>query len=71
MPTMFDDVDAICPFFRSSEKKKIICDGITEECSTHILFGRKEARDLHRKVFCNHKYKNCEIYAMLEKCNEE
>lgn len=71
MPTMFDDVDAICPFFRGSDKRKVICDGITDRCTTSLMFSTKEERNLHRRVFCNAKYKYCEVYQMLEKCNEE
>lgn len=71
MPTMYDDVDAQCPFFRNSEKRKIVCDGITDKCSTHLMFATKEDRNLHRRVFCDRKYTNCEVYQMLEKCNEE
>ena len=71
MPTMFDDVDAICPFFRNSEQRKIVCDGITDECTTQLMFIKREARDLHRKVFCNRKYKNCEVFQVLERINEE
>jgi hypothetical protein len=73
MPTMFDDVDAKCPFFRESDKMKIKCDGITDRCTTNLMFATKKDRNLHRKVFCNDikKHKYCEVYQMLEKCNEE
>jgi hypothetical protein len=71
MPTMYDDVDALCPFFRSSEKRKIICDGVIEDCTTQILFKTIQSRNLHRRIFCDRKYMNCEYYQVLEKCCEE
>lgn len=71
MPTMFDDVNAVCPFFRYSNERKISCEGITDGCVTNIEFNSKKKRDLHRRVFCNAKYKNCEIHKMLEEKYEE
>lgn len=68
---MYDDVDAVCPFFRSSEMRKIVCDGFTDRCSMTINFKGNTDRNLHRRVFCNRKYENCEVYRMLEECNAE
>lgn len=66
MPTMYDDVNALCPFFRFSDKKEISCEGVADGCSTSLKFDTKSKRDLHRRVFCDSKYKNCEIFRMLE-----
>ena len=41
MPTMYDDVDALCPFFRESDKQKIKCDGLTDRCTTNLMFATK------------------------------
>jgi hypothetical protein len=71
MPTMYDDVNAVCPFFRSSGKRKISCEGITDGCITSLEFNSGRKRDLHRKVFCNKKWQNCEIARMLEEKYEE
>lgn len=65
MPTMFDDVDAKCPFFKSSGKRKITCEGITDDCVTCLTFVSQHKRNLHREVFCDARYKNCEIFKML------
>lgn len=71
MPTMFDDVDAKCPFFRSSGKRKINCEGITDDCTTSILFKNQEKRDLHRRIFCDCKFKYCEVFRMLNQKYED
>lgn len=71
MPTLFDDVDAKCPFFLSSGKKKISCEGITDGCTTNLTFISQQKRNLHRKIFCDARYKNCEIFRMLEEKYEE
>lgn len=66
MATMYDDVNAICPYFQGSEKKKISCEGITDGCKTTLEFRSGKERNQHRELFCNSKYRNCEIYKMLE-----
>lgn len=71
MPTMYDDVHAICPYFHSSNKRKISCEGITDGCTTTLEFESQEKRNMHRRIFCDAKYKNCEIYRMLEEKYEE
>lgn len=71
MPTMFDDVDAKCPFFLSSSKRKISCEGITEECTINLTFVSQQKKDLHRKLFCDGKFCRCEIYNILEEKYEE
>lgn len=71
MPTMFDDVEAKCPYFRSSGKRKITCEGITDDCTNCLLFITQEKRDLHRRIFCDDKYQYCEIYQMLQEKYED
>ena len=71
MPTMFDDVEAKCPFFKSSGKRKISCEGITEDCTTNLTFISEQKRNLHRNVFCDARYKYCEIFKMLLEKYEE
>ena len=71
MPTQYDDVKALCPFFLHSEKRKISCEGITDGCTTNLEFDCKASRDLHRSIFCDAKYENCEIFMMLEEKYED
>lgn len=71
MATMYDDVDAKCPYFRSSDKREITCEGIADGCITALKFESQKKRNLHRSVFCDAKYKNCEIFRMLEEKYEE
>lgn len=71
MPTMYDDVNAKCPYFLSSAKRRITCEGITDGCITHLEFQNTDMRNQHRRLFCNSKYKNCEVHRMLEDKYEE
>lgn len=71
MPTMYDYVYAKCPYFLGSKKTKITCEGIAEGCVTSLEFSTEDKKKLHRKIFCNNKYQNCEICRMLDEKNEE
>lgn len=71
MPRTYNEGLVQCPFYQAMSKKSITCEGITDDCITKILFQSAENMKLHRKIFCDAKYKNCEIYMMLEKKYEE
>lgn len=71
MPTMFDDVDVKCPFFLSSSKRKISCEGITDDCIITLTFSSQEKRNTQCKIFCDDKYGCCEIYRILQEKYEE
>lgn len=58
----------ICPFFRHHAPTQIGCEGITEHCVINIVFDSKAARDQQEKIFCEDRFKWCEIYrAIAEK----
>lgn len=65
MYTRFDDVDAKCPFYKGSDDKRISCEGIVEESIITVSFSSKKNRDTQRRIFCDDKFKNCEVYRML------
>lgn len=52
-------------------RKSIGCEGITDDCFNRIVFKSEELRKSHQQIFCEKKYKNCEIYRMLEAKYEE
>ena len=65
MYTRFDDVDAKCPFYKGSDDKRISCEGIVEESIITVSFSSKKNRDTQRRIFCDDKFENCEVYRML------
>jgi hypothetical protein len=71
MPRTYNESNAQCPFFLSCGKVSISCEGITDDCKLKLLFNKEEDRELHREIFCDRTYKNCEIYSMLVKKYEE
>ena len=66
MPTSFDDMEAICPYFQYSQKKYIVCEGIIDGSTTKLQFDTQGKRNQHRRLFCDSRYENCEICRMLE-----
>ena len=71
MPRTYDNCLARCPFFLTSGKKNVLCEGLTDDCTINLLFVSEEKRDLHRKIFCDARYKNCELFKLLEKKYED
>lgn len=71
MPRNYDTCFAKCPFFLSSNKKNVCCEGITSVSTIHIKFESEDERNRHRKIFCDDRYQNCEIYKILEKKYED
>lgn len=66
-----NDGDILCPFYMTRTLKSITCEGITDDCVTKLMFTTIDRNDFHRNLFCNNRYKNCEIYRMLEKKYED
>ena len=65
MATMYDDVEAKCPFFIRSGHNHITCEGATENCVTVLQFEKKEKRNQHRRCYCDDNYGSCVICKML------
>ena len=66
MPTSYDDVDVKCPFFKGSDKRKVMCEGITDDCIIKLIFFSELKRNCHHSIFCCEHFTKCEIYRMLE-----
>lgn len=66
-----NDIEIQCPFYINTATKSITCEGIVDEAVTKVLFSTTDLRIQHSKIFCECKYKNCEIYRMLEAKYEE
>ena len=61
-----------CPFFLFSGRKSVGCEGITDDCFIRMVFKSEDKKKEHQKIFCEERYKNCEIYRMLmEKYEDE
>ena len=57
--------DTLCPFYRREDKNAIKCEGIMDDSFISQYFCKSKDKQIHKDVFCNHRYGNCEIYRML------
>lgn len=57
---------AQCPFFISSGKDTVLCEGITDDCSVLVRFNSPDKRTEYRRSFCNNKYQECPLFKLLE-----
>ena len=71
MPKVDDLHLAKCPFFISSGRKSVLCEGMNECSNISIKFVSEKERNLHRQIFCDERYKNCEIFEILNKKYED
>ena len=57
-----DSKFAKCPFFKGYDTQKVLCEGITEGCTTQLVFVSRAVKDayLHRR--CNSDFQKCPIY---------
>lgn len=54
-----------CPFYRNYTNDTVRCEGIMDGTAVALSFAEREDRCRHMDVFCQNKYKNCEIYRMV------
>lgn len=66
MPRIYDACHAKCPFFISSGKKNVVCEGLSEDCSVNLMFVSEEKRCSYRKTYCNSEYKTCTMFKLLD-----
>lgn len=66
MPRAYNEGRICCPFYQSIANKSISCEGITDDCTTKLLFKSSDKMNQHRVIFCEKKYENCEVFRMLE-----
>ena len=71
MPRIYYACLAKCPFFIESGKKNVMCEGVTDDCSINMMFISEDARNLHRRIFCDAKFQNCEIHKMISEKYQE
>ena len=57
---------AQCPFFISSGKETVLCEGITDDCSVTLRFTSPDKRTIYRRRYCNAHYEECSLYKLLE-----
>lgn len=62
-----------CPFYRTDEACKIICEGLFGNVSVHHIFINKREKTDYINNYCCRQYKNCRYFLslMLSKYRDE
>ena len=56
-----------CPFYRKDTAQTVTCEGLVENSTIRLQFGRVIDAGTQKRVFCCARYQNCEIYrAVME-----
>ena len=66
MPRIYDVCLAKCPFFISSGKKSIKCEGVVDDSVIDMGFSSETQRNIFREKYCNSNYQDCVVHRMLE-----
>lgn len=56
---------AKCPFYTCEESIRIMCEGIQQNSSVHIVFGMVKQRQTYSREYCQRDYKQCIQYQGL------
>lgn len=70
MPTVYEDANVKCPYYRKYESNRICCEGLKEKTGLNMTFEDCRKRKQYMEVYCTsmHNYKNCIIcYALNRK----
>ena len=64
---------AKCPFYQSSDNKRIKCEGFNEGTNLCLTFNDKEVMVRHTKIHCRNinGFPNCPLYPVIMKQYEE
>lgn len=65
-------MQAICPFYKAEETRRIVCEGPCARATIHVIFEEPERKRQYAKRFCRSwQYEHCLIAQMQEKRYEE
>lgn len=63
---------AQCPYFQHDDGKKVIeCEGVSDASRLSWRFHDTADYSIQIEAFCKDRYKNCEVYRMLEEIHKE
>lgn len=68
----FDDVWAVCPYYKTQKAVEIYCEGIAGARLLKVIFGRKYDKQKYLMRYCNsiRGCRECALYRMREERRE-
>lgn len=57
--------EALCPFYRSEDDFRVLCEGVVDASSIHVVFQSSKKKHEYSKRYCCGNYKSCKVSHML------
>lgn len=57
--------EALCPFYRSEDGYRVLCEGVVKDSSIHVVFQSSKKKQEYCKKYCCGKYMACRVSHML------
>ena len=63
MPTIYEDANVKCPYYRKYQPNRICCEGFKPKTGLNMTFEDSRKRQRYMDAYCNNlqNYKNCII----------
>lgn len=69
----YKQIHVQCPFYQYDDaiKKRIVCEGIMDDCNISLTFKEKKDHTIQLESFCCARYEKCELYGLIAKKYED
>ena len=55
-----------CPFYHSERTNALLCEGISNDSTLHVVFGNPQKKTNYKKARCNADYNACPLVKLLK-----
>lgn len=59
--------EAMCPYYRREEQRRLFCEGPEEGVELQLIFARPRAFVNHLRRYCCRDWDHCRVAEMLER----
>jgi hypothetical protein len=57
--------EALCPFYRSEDGYRVVCEGVVKASSIHVVFPSSTKKQEYCKKYCCGDYNACRVSTVL------
>ena len=57
--------EALCPFYRSEDGYRVVCEGVVNSSSIHVVFQSSTKKHEYCRKYCCKDYKACKVSHVL------
>ena len=69
LPCVWQDKFVKCPYFKKQDQNRIVCEGINNESTTHVVFADSKAKTEYMHKRCNDigGCRKCPLHDLLDR----